>query len=440
MSILASDNHNSLIGPTHHHLPEFPTEIWLLIFRWATWAPDVLDPVRSHDFTRGPPLREQGPVKASLATKIQLVLVCKRWNALASQYLYESILLNKVGSSQNLSNTLDDHKSKRGSFRPLGECTKRIDIVFASLCNYMSPLEIAHELERLPGVFQQLPNLAILNFSVILSGYCGVQVPGSILRSIASTCGPRLEAVIWHTHRLKPPTKDDWLAFITKTPNIKSIRSPTLPFLENNSHESSTLGISECQNRPRLSLLQQLHIPTITELMASGENGAYYPLDDLPSLRRLTMEARAFEQPSYESRILQKYGGSLETLQLIILMLPQRFQQTINIVTQTCTNLTRLDLSFVHFQIMQVAPLPQTIEVLGLKCECRHIDEHTWLSIFDVLWKIGNGHKKLKSIQFLYEANIQELRGRHWKKVVTVVRKLQTDLNIDVHDHMGRPM
>lgn len=369
-------------------------------------------------------------------TKRYLVLVCKKWNVLASQYLYESILINKVGSSQKLHHTLNDSKNKPGPFLALGECTKRIDITLAAFRDHINGSEITGELECLPSVFQHLPNLTIISFSVLFPRHFDIPSPKNILSSIAGSCGPRLEAITWYTHRMLPPTKADWLAFLTATPNIRSIRCSTLPFLERK-HSVSTQA--EGQNPPRLSMLQQLYIPIIIEPGIDDEDENYFPLDDLPSLRRLTIEARDFGQPTYESTILKRYGCTLETLQLAI-FLPHCFQRNISIVSEACPNLSRLDLSFIHFQGMQLTPLPQTIETLGIQCGWPRTGEHTFLSLFDILWRMGESHKRLKVIQFLDPANVRDLHERHQQKVVAAAERLTRNLGIELHDHTGHPM
>lgn len=61
-----ASNIDSLIEPTGHNLPELPTEIWLAIFRWVTWVPDILDSSRSFHFRRGLSWTKHEPLRESL--------------------------------------------------------------------------------------------------------------------------------------------------------------------------------------------------------------------------------------------------------------------------------------------------------------------------------------------------------------------------------------
>ncbi|KZT10892.1 uncharacterized protein LAESUDRAFT_747489 [Laetiporus sulphureus 93-53] len=92
----------------HTHLPP---ELWLEIFRYATYVPrirgfspgDPFEPERPSNFAWG----VNTPV-SSFATKRCLVLVCRAWRALATELLYEHVVVNSKRRATLLLRTLHE--------------------------------------------------------------------------------------------------------------------------------------------------------------------------------------------------------------------------------------------------------------------------------------------------------------------------------------------
>ncbi|KAI5118988.1 hypothetical protein M0805_009597 [Coniferiporia weirii] len=86
-----------------------PPELWLLIFREATRiTPDPLDTAREVSFLS----REQSPAcqleayRANIKLKLSLACVCRRWNSLMREFLYEFVWINRGTQAKALAHTL----------------------------------------------------------------------------------------------------------------------------------------------------------------------------------------------------------------------------------------------------------------------------------------------------------------------------------------------
>lgn len=126
---------------THH---AFPVEIWRSILRWATWVPFALNTDLPDYFTNPtPPSQDQiqKDLLHTLSTKNGLTRVCWYWNALATPFLYEVVLVRShqaftalcrtIEASATASNTGYSHRPTEHI--PLGHWVKRVDIMFSEV-------------------------------------------------------------------------------------------------------------------------------------------------------------------------------------------------------------------------------------------------------------------------------------------------------------------
>ncbi|KAH8114216.1 hypothetical protein DFH11DRAFT_1509334 [Phellopilus nigrolimitatus] len=140
--------------------PSFPTEIWLNILDWATFVPNVFDTHAPNVFAYPAPWtveQIQEGLRQTLSTKQNIVRVCKAWNALATRFLYQAVVLHHAKSMKSLLHTLSatastDINSAQASPTP-GFWTRRLDL--SSCEKYETP---DRDLEELLSI---LPNLEI---------------------------------------------------------------------------------------------------------------------------------------------------------------------------------------------------------------------------------------------------------------------------------------
>lgn len=184
--------------------PCVPPEVWLRIFGFATDLPALLncDSPISSDLPRTlvKQYEFQG-LKDSLRTKRSMVLVCKTWNELALEFLYQSILITKVDTLVSLLKSLLRHAPTTQGKNCLGWWTKRLDVLVEDeRCD-------ASDYSMLTAVMRQLPNLSIITLSMPTLPFndCWLrQLPTSVVVSLAETCGASLEVFDCSESMLRP--------------------------------------------------------------------------------------------------------------------------------------------------------------------------------------------------------------------------------------------
>ncbi|KAF6748368.1 hypothetical protein DFP72DRAFT_1049575 [Ephemerocybe angulata] len=138
-----------------------PTELWLRIFQFATNLIEPGSECPRIDYT-GPlccvlPSLPPGTVQKALKTKRALVLVCKRWNFMATPFLYHHLTISTQSALEKLISTLsDDTDPNKGSF--YGRLVKRLDVTPDTRGRL--PLDTAVQLcQRLPNLVTFLTEL-----------------------------------------------------------------------------------------------------------------------------------------------------------------------------------------------------------------------------------------------------------------------------------------
>ncbi|KAH0838115.1 hypothetical protein J3R83DRAFT_6361 [Lanmaoa asiatica] len=106
---------------------QLPSELWITVFRWATYPPDgypapYYEPFRAFSETFNEPLK----------TKRSLVRVCRLWRALATFLLYEDVRISS--NSANLKVVLADHHhidDEAFQGHSLGRFVHRLELPYA---------------------------------------------------------------------------------------------------------------------------------------------------------------------------------------------------------------------------------------------------------------------------------------------------------------------
>lgn len=187
-----------------HTLPHFPPEIWLTIFNLATDVPGLLSsdgPVPS-DLPR--PLvkeQEQRLLKESLIAKRNIILVCKTWRALATEFLYRSVQVTRVAALPSLLTALDARPFGVAHSSRIGWWTRRLDVsIQDDRCE-------ASDYALLTDIIRQFPNLSIITLSMPMLPYndCWLrQLPKSVMMALAESCGPSLRVFDCSESILRP--------------------------------------------------------------------------------------------------------------------------------------------------------------------------------------------------------------------------------------------
>jgi len=147
--------------------PTLPTEIWKLIFRFATTTPDLDYTHHDSAYTPfQPTLVDQmdtvmdvsGPLlKANIRFKARLVFVCKHWKALASEFLYEDVRIQNSQQTRSFLDTLE-RSAKEMRSEGLGKYVRRLQLPPSNVNEDLSrPTDV-----RLVDIINCCTNLEIL--------------------------------------------------------------------------------------------------------------------------------------------------------------------------------------------------------------------------------------------------------------------------------------
>ncbi|KAI6004744.1 hypothetical protein EDD15DRAFT_1018552 [Pisolithus albus] len=150
-----------------HQLPQqprFPPEVWEYIFELATHVPYTLVPEVYEKADRlGDP---RSALEAALATKRNLVLVCKQWQYMTMHYLYRIVLIRTGLDLLALDRTLRNYATGNGSCvgtQSPSQWTRRLDVTldFRNKCE-----DLDRCVKHLTYVIKSLPKLEIVSFAI----------------------------------------------------------------------------------------------------------------------------------------------------------------------------------------------------------------------------------------------------------------------------------
>ncbi|KDQ58761.1 hypothetical protein JAAARDRAFT_206611 [Jaapia argillacea MUCL 33604] len=320
--------------------------------------PQALDTHFRDPFDLPPPLsggQVQKNIFDSLATKRYLVRVCKDWYQLASRFLYREIIIGRGHTLVSLRSTLlESHwraeesatQAEETQFTPfLGQYTLRFEIA-TRIRPGLEDTTVISELETLIDIFRCLPNLQIC---IMAKGGpyhpIKLQFPLGVLSSLGSYCGKSLRVIRWH--RYPHPTAPQWTQLLHTTSNLRILRFP--------SHDSNRGKLQSGHPLPHLMSLEGAESSDVLL-------GTALPNQIYPSLYHLSISP--FLPPTF---LLNSYGPQLT----LITITRHTTDETINLLSTACPNLTKL---VIHFSSPPNFPsrLPKSITHLGLRCNTRN--------------------------------------------------------------------
>ncbi|TFK55068.1 hypothetical protein OE88DRAFT_1653705 [Heliocybe sulcata] len=163
---------------------QLPSESWLAIFREATWTPGAME-VDDYDAFTAYTRDEHGinlyaRYREAMDTKLSLSLVSKRWRALATEFLYEYIVIKNGHHACEIRDALEGSSVETlAGQRAYGSWTLRMDLA----------LEDVHVWEdwhtaAMVGILQNCPNLAVFS-----TAFCTAEAylfyPSTFLQALA---------------------------------------------------------------------------------------------------------------------------------------------------------------------------------------------------------------------------------------------------------------
>ncbi|KAG6377749.1 hypothetical protein JVT61DRAFT_14522 [Boletus reticuloceps] len=319
--------------------PRVPPEVWLRIFCLAADLEDLLncDNLLYPDFPRMLVKQyELQRLKDSLRTKRSVALVCRTWNELALEILYQSILITRVDTLASLHETLQRHTLIAQGKNRLGWWTKRLDVLIDDeRCE-------SSDYTMLAALVRQLPNLSIVTLSMPMLPFndCWLrQLPTSFMVSLTEAC-------------------EDLMMLLAASPNLRVLRCPIC---------SPTPADRASRSRLDVPVMSKLESITLMSVFLRD----YLPRDKdanhLPALRQLTYDCIPppfFDHPW--KNFVKLTCANLTSVTLDLSLPGESLQNEFDLLSECCAVLDKLVIylrSWLEFRPCLVLP---PVSFLGL--------------------------------------------------------------------------
>ncbi|KAI6012025.1 hypothetical protein EDC04DRAFT_2905066 [Pisolithus marmoratus] len=425
-----------MAGITEHaigHPPRFPPEVWDRIFDLATYVPYTLTPeiFEKASFVGKPYNDEYHPaLRATRATKYNLVCVSKEWWYLATPYLYRTIYIGSPHSLLSLGNTLRSYAEREGIMAHashLGWWAQRLDIAMSEVGDtHQDNPDCCPEdsADHLAEVIKYLPNLTIVSFALRSSITYGPMPPTVVhaLRGCASSLRVLdCEGGLWLPLQ-------DLEELLMNLPHMRILNCHHLRWAHGLIPSSilssvNTLGLSEL-------------IPGDDHLGESGSQETHVCLKEV-------IVHTTWCLLDQWSDFMQHYGRYLTSIQLRCAGY-QDLGGYLDMIRQFCPSIRCLTIFLPSFQWthMDGSSFP-AIEYLGLRAAKRHLSwhgSHSYIILFMRLATLKVQIPTLSVVQLVDHVNVEQLCEHYPDPSVRphVDRVLNGMLKIQ--DHEGNPL
>ncbi|KAI5999033.1 hypothetical protein EDC04DRAFT_2909085 [Pisolithus marmoratus] len=415
-----------------------PPEVWDRIFDVATYVPYTLVPeiFEKASFIGAPYNDEYHPaLRATRATKYNLVCVCKHWWYLATPYLYRTIYIDSPRSLLSLSNTLRSYAEGGGVMAHasrLGLWAQRLDvsIELAGHPNNLTyyPDDLA---DHLAEIIKYLPNLTIISIafpSSLIYGPMPPTVPHS-LRGCASL------RVLDCEGSFSLPLQD-LEELLMNSPHLRILNCHHLRWanglLPSSTLSSlSTLGLREA-------------VPGIDHTGETCSQETHVRVNEVI----VHVTGRHLDQ---WSDFVQRYSRCLTSIQLRYdgnpeLELDGYLDIYLDMIKQSCPSIRRLTIFLPSFEWLRVdidgSSFP-AIEYLGLRAAERHLPSYghrRFIILFHRIATLKTQIPTLSVVQLVDHVNVEQVCEYYSDPSVRphVDRVLNGMLR--VQDHEGNPL
>ncbi|KAG9310905.1 hypothetical protein JVU11DRAFT_8764 [Chiua virens] len=382
--------------------PRVPPEVWLRIFDQATNldAPlECSDPISS-DLPRAlVKQHELRGFKESLRTKRRLAIVCRTWNELALEFLYQSILITEVHALVSLHGSLQRHALTARRKNRLGWWTKRLDVLIEDeRCE-------ASDYDMLAAVVRQFPNLAIVALSMPASPF--------------NDC--------WLRQLPTPLVQEDLMMLLAASPNLKVLRCPIC---------SPTPADRASQNRLDVPVMPELESITLMSVFLRD----YLPRDKdanhLPALRQLTYDC--IPPPFFDhawKHFVKLTCTHLTSVTLDFCLPGDSLQMELDLLSECCTALDKLVIYLrTWYELRERLVLPP-VSYLGLHYKTSKGPPFHCQTLISALATLTG--PKLRTVQLLHSGAAKELR-EYISSCIAEGRACSTLGSFSLEDSEGR--
>ncbi|PCH36018.1 hypothetical protein WOLCODRAFT_140177 [Wolfiporia cocos MD-104 SS10] len=320
-----------------------PPELWIEIFRYATYVPrvrglspgDPFEPQRPSNYAWG----VNTPV-SSLATKRSLVLVCRAWRRLATELLYEHVVISSRRRANLLVRTLheSDQRAARGCApsadgevpRGHAQWVRHVEIRDCARTS-----KTVSFWQAVAAILARLPNLHVL------SGIWERPLAQNLLDMFSRYLGGSIRRLYWEEGLI--PEGGASLLTAAFLPKYQSLRVLDVRKLRLQDPDSFPVGAAA---HVALPAVVDLLIPTCPALLRFAAELA------LPRLRRLVLDAANVARSGDAAvlrgldALLRAHGPKVATLELLPMTSLSEAPSPISITTflqpDVCPSLTTL--------------------------------------------------------------------------------------------------
>ena len=427
-------------------LPDLPPEIWLSIFRLATWSTDIFNPQlmvlagcdtayreNLREFKRSlvssPPFFCWDDIspESNKVTKRYLVRVCKAWYRFASPFLFEYIFLGRGRVLAPLRDGMlrpEQPLESQDSPHTIGRWTQRIDVHIRDRTDDPDLI-----MDILADILRQLPNLRILTFAVIGHGYNFYYLPENVLQATNACCNT-LRLLYWYGG--PRPSSDAWKSFLENHTRLEAINAPVA---------LTQLGIGN--SHIVLNSLKSVYVHCRTDPSSSLTKDELWNID-LPAIHHaiydLTWTTQGF---NFEfDDFLPKIGPKLTSIQINCLKsgvaIAVSFYNVFSRIMVTCTNLARVDIVTHDWLMPPSFFFPRTVHTLGISINVRQMSKRSVEALFGYIHDFLFLLPSMKTICFMDGGNVRALHAHPQTLRSCLARIIILDVN--VMDHEGRPL
>lgn len=388
---------------TVHNPPPFPPELWITIFSLATDAPGLLsyDGPTLSDLPR--PLvkeHEHKLLKESLITKRNIILVCRTWHALATKFLYKSVLVTRPATLSSLLLALDNESSGPGRSVHVGWWTRRLDVLIQDdHCE-------ASDYALLANIIRRFPNLAIVNLSMPMlpnNNSWLRKLPESVVMALAESCGPSLRVFDCSDSVLRP-CREDLMKLMAASPNLNVLRCPICSPSARDKSPSARLDV------PVMTKLQSVSLMSVflRDYLPDDRDANHFP-----ALRKLTYDCipPPFLDHTWK-HFVRLNCANVTTVHLDYSLQADCLQKELDLLSECCLFLN--DLVVYIRSWAEISPnliLPPSVSYLGLYSKLHKALAFHFKQLFAALRTISGS--KLKTVRLLHADTVEDLRENH---------------------------
>ncbi|KAM5533206.1 hypothetical protein V8D89_013162 [Ganoderma adspersum] len=295
-----------------------PPELWLEIFRYATHVP------RARSISPGDPFVPERPVDyvwgmnspiASMRTKCTLVRVCRAWRSIATELLFEHVVLSSPRRLDIFYRTLlESHKELKKT-----ESGEHEVVIGQGYGQRVRHLEVQRWMRAGHAQSFWQAVVRIVSFCSrlrVLSGLWQEPLPEGFLPVLAQYLPPTLEEIYWQQDSVLIAVKELPLlttSMLASFPAIRVLDLRKICVLDaERSLQHVTFGSLSLPN------VRYLALPTCPFLFR------YASKQDLPALHHLVLDAAGAPRTVYAplatkelANFLERHGENLRTVELL---------------------------------------------------------------------------------------------------------------------------